>query len=270
MFTSIINSLINKSATHNDPELQQFAEQMKSFTSLFDSINQSIEKQFNQFDIKLNEKLDRLKPPQASKDEYIKSAQHEIAEKERARSFVISGVAEAHFPQSTQRNDYDYGKVCELLDFLHIEAKPITVYRIGAKGSRPRVTKVVMPASLFQRLVFKNSRALRQHPNAYVRQNIFIRPSLTKEQRVKTELQQKQVKYLNTKKNIYCIYAGKISIKSIADERGRRPKPQAVSDVELQELLIEFDANTTPINPRRGVGNGDCENFSMDGEEAML
>uniref|UniRef100_A0A914QUF2 Uncharacterized protein n=1 Tax=Panagrolaimus davidi TaxID=227884 RepID=A0A914QUF2_9BILA len=141
---------------------------------------------------------------------------------------------------------------------------------MGAKGNRPRLTKVVMPASLFQRLVIKNSRALRQHSNAYVRQNIFIRPSLTKEQREKTELQRKQIKYLNTKKNIYCIYADKISIKSIADEHGKRPKPQAVSDAELKELLIEFDANTTTINPRRGVGNGDGENFSMDGEEPML
>jgi hypothetical protein len=122
----------------------------------------------------------------------------------------------------------------------------------------------------FKRLVIKNSRALRQHPNAYVRLNTFIRPSLTKEQREQTELQQKQVKYLNTKKNIYCVYAGKISIKSIADDHGRRPKPQAVSDAELKELLIEFDPNTTPINPRRRVQNGDGINFSMDVEEEEM
>uniref|UniRef100_A0A914R2L5 Uncharacterized protein n=1 Tax=Panagrolaimus davidi TaxID=227884 RepID=A0A914R2L5_9BILA len=101
-------------------------------------------------------------------------------------------------------------------------------------------------------------------------QHVFIRPSLSVNQRDEFELQRKQVRYLNeaAKKKLYCIYAGHISYKSVADSNGRSTKQKTVEEYDLQSLLKEYDPNQMPLNAREsnqanGTASLNDENFSM-------
>uniref|UniRef100_A0A914PWK8 Uncharacterized protein n=1 Tax=Panagrolaimus davidi TaxID=227884 RepID=A0A914PWK8_9BILA len=114
LFNTIINALTQKSEQHNDPQLRQFADQMKSLSTLFDSVNANITKRFNELDATINQKL--------NKEEYMRIIKEEIGEKERSRSFVASGVPESSFPSSTQRARQDTDRICELLDYMNVEA----------------------------------------------------------------------------------------------------------------------------------------------------
>lgn len=103
-------------------------------------------------------------------------------EKERLRSVVISGVPESHLSaNASQRRMENRAAVTAILDQLDMDTEPVSVYRMGTpKPDRPRLLKVVLPNSSTQRLLLKRSKQLsasQQHSK------IYIRPSLTKEQR---------------------------------------------------------------------------------------
>ena len=75
---------------------------------------------------------------------------------------------------------------------------------------------------------------------------------------------------MNQENQIYCVYAGKISFKSTADIFGRRSKPEAVTEEQLQELLKDYDANAVPLSKSRVArsnGNANNPNFTMAEEE---
>lgn len=81
-------------------------------------------------------------------------------------------------PRRNLRQDCHY--VSDLLDCLAVECTPVSVYRMGRREQdRPRIIKVVLPASKFQRL--RRAPRLRFSPS---HKGVYLRPSLTWEERM--------------------------------------------------------------------------------------
>ncbi|KAK6029926.1 hypothetical protein OSTOST_03953, partial [Ostertagia ostertagi] len=96
------------------------------------------------------------------------------------RSIVIAGVPEYRSPNSVERANYDYQSTCSVLSFLDIEYLPSAVYRMGIPNpNRPRLLKVVLPTSRFQRQAVQRAPRLR----SFSHRGVHLRPSLTKEER---------------------------------------------------------------------------------------
>ncbi|VDO86746.1 unnamed protein product [Haemonchus placei] len=96
------------------------------------------------------------------------------------RSIVIAGVPEYRSLNSVERANHDYQCICSILSFLDIECIPSVVYRMGVRNSnRPRLIKVVMPSSKFQRQAVQRAPRLR----FFSHKGVYLRPSLTKEER---------------------------------------------------------------------------------------
>jgi hypothetical protein len=103
-------------------------------------------------------------------------------EKERKRSLILSNLTECHRGGVHERVRYDLNMVIEVLRFLNVEAFPQAVYRLGRFSTRrTRLLKIVLPASLFQKQVLERVSFLKNFRVAGSK--IFIRPSLTKEER---------------------------------------------------------------------------------------
>ena len=122
-------------------------------------------------------------------------------------------MAESEKPSARQNSDLK--AVQSLLDELDVEAKPVTVYRMGPRedddgNKRTRLLKVVMPASVHARLALKNSKNLK---NVDGYKKVFVRPSLTREERVEQAELRKIVRALvaeghkkvHIKRNTVCI-----------------------------------------------------------------
>lgn len=100
---------------------------------------------------------------------------------EHKRSIVLSNVVESSAASSLARNAHDFDCVFKILDFLGVECKPVAVYRMGRlQQNRPRLVKVVLPASRFQADAVRRTPRLRFFP---FQKGIYLRPSLTREER---------------------------------------------------------------------------------------
>ncbi|KIH68426.1 hypothetical protein ANCDUO_01239 [Ancylostoma duodenale] len=111
---------------------------------------------------------------------------HEV---ERLRSVVISGIPELNSPRTKDRVNYDCECVCKILDYLNIECDPVSVYRLGRpQRGMNRLTKVVLPARMFQRLAVKRAPRLR----FFCERGIYLRPSLTLEERKRRKEERNQ------------------------------------------------------------------------------
>lgn len=99
---------------------------------------------------------------------------------ERARSIVLSGVPESSSMSAIERASNDLKFVHSVLDHLNVECLPCAVYRMGKPDVKhSRLIKVVLPSSRFQQVAVKRAPRLRTFP----RKGIYLRPSLTKEER---------------------------------------------------------------------------------------
>lgn len=99
---------------------------------------------------------------------------------ERRRSIIVSHVSEVKYASIRDRVCHDYNVVCQVLQFLGVECYPLAVYRLGRPTSgRDRLLKVVLPSSRFQQIVLNRVKRMR----FFVIKGIFIRPSLTAEER---------------------------------------------------------------------------------------
>lgn len=111
-----------------------------------------------------------------------KNLHNEVEEKERKRSFVIAGLDEAPDNLSAReqfKNDREV--VGKVLDELNVGSDALAVYRMGRPDkTKKRLIKVVMPTSFFQTAALRNAKLLKQSVSF---SKLFIRPSLTKEQR---------------------------------------------------------------------------------------
>lgn len=99
------------------------------------------------------------------------------------RSIVLSHVPESSSSKLPERLSHDFDYVVELLSYLNVECTPISVYRMGKNSQdRPRLIKVVLPSSKFQRLATRRAPRLRFSPT---HKGIYLRPSLTWEERAR-------------------------------------------------------------------------------------
>lgn len=105
------------------------------------------------------------------------------------RSIVLSHVPESSSSKSSERLTYDFAYVVGLLDFLGIECTPTSVYRMGRiEQNKPRLIKVVLPASKFQRIAVRRAPRLRF---SSAHKGVYLRPSLTWEERMRRREQRK-------------------------------------------------------------------------------
>ncbi|XGW14266.1 hypothetical protein V3C99_000529 [Haemonchus contortus] len=107
---------------------------------------------------------------------------HLIEEKERLRSVVISNMPELSNPSAVARGIHDGNYLRNVLDFLSIECSPQAFYRLGRPmDGRARLMKVVFPCRFYRDLILKNAPRMR----FFNKSGIYIRPSLTKAERLK-------------------------------------------------------------------------------------
>lgn len=101
-------------------------------------------------------------------------------ELERARSIVVSGVVESTSLSCSERASHDLKFIHSILDHLNVECLPVSVYRLGKPDvNNSRLIKVVLPSSKFQQMAVRRAPRLR----SFLRKGIYLRPSLTKEER---------------------------------------------------------------------------------------
>ncbi|EYC35377.1 hypothetical protein Y032_1071g3534 [Ancylostoma ceylanicum] len=101
---------------------------------------------------------------------------------ERQRSVVIAGLPEpAADVRGQDRMKFEWSNIWELFEELNVNTSPVSLFRLGiANGSKPRLLKVVFPTSTYQQALLRCARKLR---NSVKFANVFIRPSLTREER---------------------------------------------------------------------------------------
>lgn len=133
-------------------------------------------------------------------------------EKERKRSIVVIGLEEPKNEKASERARSDAESISSLLDTLDVGVTPVSVYRMGRPGTSttrkgPRLVKVVLPSSFYQRQTLaalkKHRQALRNIPKF---QRAIVRPSLSPEELEKDrELRArlKKAREENPKKRIY-------------------------------------------------------------------
>ena len=95
---------------------------------------------------------------------------------------MVSGVPEQSGPPS-ERVKADNEAVAKMLDTIGVKVTPVSIYRLGpynAQATRSRLIKIVMATSSQQRVSLQQSKNLKGN-NSY--KGIFIRPSLTRDQR---------------------------------------------------------------------------------------
>lgn len=107
-------------------------------------------------------------------------------EKERKRSLVVIGLPEPESDDSIERADKDSESVVNMLRTLNIQSRPTQVYRMGRQKpsingkKNPRLVKVVMSSSFFQRQTLSslktNRQALRKLSGF---ERAIVRPSLS-------------------------------------------------------------------------------------------
>lgn len=92
------------------------------------------------------------------------------------RAIVIRNLPEPNCPRSVDNVFHDLASVTEILAVLNVECLPKTVYRMGKPSSNhPRLLKVILPTSRFQKQVLRNASRLRFTPF----RDVFLRESLT-------------------------------------------------------------------------------------------
>lgn len=126
-------------------------------------------------------------------DQLSSRNQENPEEKDRLRAVVISGLNETG-AKPTERRANDINSVNQLIDELNVDATPVQVFRMGrpsmassegANGNlllkkRPRLLKVIFQTTGQQREMVKSARQIK---DSAIFKGVFIRPSLTAEQR---------------------------------------------------------------------------------------
>ncbi|KIH63764.1 hypothetical protein ANCDUO_05933 [Ancylostoma duodenale] len=101
-------------------------------------------------------------------------------EVERSRSIIVAGLPESSAEQASLRVYHDYNCIREIMDFLGIDCSIVAVYRLGrVANNRARLVKLVLPASVFVKMMLKHAPRLKFFKN----HGIFLRASLPKSER---------------------------------------------------------------------------------------
>lgn len=120
-------------------------------------------------------------------------------EMERQRSLVLIGIPEQTDPLPQTRAKQDEQVVERVLNELGVESRPIATYRLGrpstnlANPGGPRLIKIVLPATVFQRIALSNWKKKRINIRQIQGLNrLIVRPSLTPEQRQREKNERNQ------------------------------------------------------------------------------
>lgn len=134
----------------------------------------------------------------------------EIEEYQRQHEVVIAMLPESHAETAIKRVQEDRAEVFAMLDHADIEFLPSNCYRMGKKGKKPRLLKVVMPTREAARSFVKAANKIRQKFPV-----VKIRPSLSKADReTHRNLIIECTKRRQATNQDYIIYAGQIILRS--------------------------------------------------------
>ena len=76
----------------------------------------------------------------------------------RSRSVVIAGIPESKALHCNAKVSHDKTCVRQIMDYLSLDWSPVAVYRMGKSNpSYDRLTKIVLPASYFSRLMLRRA-----------------------------------------------------------------------------------------------------------------
>lgn len=145
----------------------------------------------------------------------------------RERSLVVAGLKEADESLNLDdRCESDRKGVARILGYLEVETMPVQVYRMGKRSDHPRLLKLVMPSRSFLLTALKNANKLRGNSEF---QGIFIRKSMSKEERVKHGEMRACLKDLRAKdpSSKFVIYRGEIWHKDDIKSRVRKQLPNS-------------------------------------------
>jgi hypothetical protein len=138
-----------------------------------------------------------------------------IDEVRREHSLVVAGLPESAATLPTKRCEDDYNQVKQILDISNVEQLPVSVYRMGKAGPRPRLLKIELATRKAVRDVLRNGKKCKEKFH-----NIQIRESLSLQQRQqhKTLVDECKQKRLDTGLD-YVLYAGEILTRQEIEER---------------------------------------------------
>lgn len=133
-----------------------------------------------------------------------------VEAEKRSRSLILSGLPESAVdkPPSTKQLELE-SKVSEILDHIGVECRPIEVYRMGKPNdTQSRLVKIVLPSKSHWSTALSNAYRLRSS----CFKNIFVRKSLTQEERKKEyDLRQEcRKRNKDLKKRVWVVYRGEI------------------------------------------------------------
>ncbi|WKY01588.1 hypothetical protein Q1695_015528 [Nippostrongylus brasiliensis] len=135
----------------------------------------------------------------------------------RRRSIVIFGVPEADkAAPPSQRQAHTERYVSDVLDFLDIEARPSELFRMGpSQTDKPRLVKCVFSQRRYQLEILSRSNRLRSSATF---KNVFIRKSMTREERAKEGELRRRARELNDQEHggnrVFVVYKGELMKKS--------------------------------------------------------
>ncbi|KIH47261.1 hypothetical protein ANCDUO_22682 [Ancylostoma duodenale] len=136
-----------------------------------------------------------------------------IESEKRARSLVIAGITEAEgISDPLQRLAHTEAETCKVLSALGVEARPTEVHRMGDfNEGKARLIKCVLPSESFSRKALRNAPTLR-HMHGF--DHVYVRRSLTREEREKEKELRRQARELNMKEHngskVYVVYREQI------------------------------------------------------------
>jgi hypothetical protein len=140
-----------------------------------------------------------------------------LEEYRRQHSVVVMGLPESNATTATARCKADLAAVNNILDAADIEVLPNAVYRMGQRGTRPRLVKIELPTRRAARDLIKSREKYRV---AYP--DLSIRESLSEQQRTQRNalIDECKKKREDTGQD-YIIYAGQIILRgNIQNNRG--------------------------------------------------
>ncbi|KIH49979.1 hypothetical protein ANCDUO_19945 [Ancylostoma duodenale] len=136
-----------------------------------------------------------------------------VSEEKRKRSAVVYGVEEADRSlPAVERQKFTEKKVEGILNALDIETRPVEVFRMGKpQEGKPRLIKIVFSSRSFFFDALRNAQRLR---NNSLYSGIYLRRSMTADERDKDRALRAEARELNTKegggRKIYVVYKQKI------------------------------------------------------------
>ncbi|KAK5975558.1 hypothetical protein GCK32_022814 [Trichostrongylus colubriformis] len=132
--------------------------------------------------------------------------QSSLVQEEKTRSIVVAGLPEADSRLGLKEmSSFEWSNIWELLGELGVTCQPAFAYRLGkVRKGLPRLLKIVLPATFFQKTALRNAPLLRKSTKF---SKVFIRPSLDAEERkIAFALREQRRHLIKTTGGSYRIY----------------------------------------------------------------